>query len=356
MIDQSEAFLLRLPLEGPTGGSGLTSVDVLIVTLGETSGRVGWGLAYALGPGGRLMLEAAASLLADVVHGKPFESPEITWQSMAGTLNRIGRGIHYLAMAAIDMAAWDLHAKRLGVPLGVAMGGELRAVPVYGSGGFRPGMDPAAALGVAEKYAERGCTAIKLRMGATDHDETLLREVRRGLAEDIDIMVDVNEKADVERAMTLMTVCAEYQVLWIEEPLPAYDLEGYRKLAGHAPVGVATGEHLQGRWDFEPFVKEQLISIAQPDLAMMGGLSECLRTARYCESRDIRVAPHFLPSLFVHLAAATPAVAWLEDFPLLEPLFDDPVTIEDGRLAPRDVAGHGLTLLPDARGRYGVPS
>jgi len=349
--------LLRCPLSGPTGGSGLTSFDVIVVELEDNAGVRGWGFSYVLGAGGGLALHACRDLLDQFVREQAAVPPQVLWQRMDASLNRIGKGIHYLAMAAIDVAAWDLYAKHSGVPLGVAMGGELRPVPVYGSGGFRPNMAVEAALEQAGAYRQQGCTAVKLRLAAGPGDEELIRGVRDGLPGGTLIMVDVNEKADPVTAAWLLEICRKYQVYWIEEPLPARDFRGYARLAGHPGAAVATGEHLQGLSEFLPLLQADAIGIAQPDLAMMGGLTECLRTGRVCDSYNVPVAPHFLPSLFIHLAAALPNLTWLEDFPLLEMLFENPLPIGDGGMAvPLPEAGHGIRLSKAAVDQYAIES
>ncbi len=349
--------LLRCPLSGPTGGSGLTSFDVIVVELEDDAGTRGWGFSYVLGSGGEIALHACRDLAGQFIRGQPVVHPQVLWDQMNASLNRIGRGIHYIAMAAIDVAAWDLYAKQLEVPLGEAMGGRMRAVPVYGSGGFRPKMSAESALQKAGEYLQQGCTAIKLRMAAAPLDEALIREVRKGLPEDTLIMVDVNEKADPVMAGWLLNVCREYNVYWIEEPLAARDFQGYARLAGRADTAIAAGEHLQGLSEFMPLLQAGAIDIAQPDLAMMGGLTECLRTGRVCNSFNVPVAPHFLPSLFIHLAAALPNLSWLEDFPLLEPLFTNPLPIsEGGMVIPLPDPGHGIRLSETAVDKFCIES
>ncbi len=320
---------IKLDLGEPTGGSGLTSVDVLVVKLEDDHGRVGLGFSYALGHGGAAMCAAARDMLATFVEGKEICPPQALWRRLSATLNRSGRGVSYLALAAIDVAAWDLHAKRLSLPLGEAMGGELRSLPVYGSAGFRPDMDPAKAADRAEEYVARGCGAIKLRLSGTH--------------------ADVTEKCDLLRAKWLANACADHDILWLEEPLPAHDFDAFAALSRTSTVPIASGEHLQGQVEFAPYLKAGLFTVAQPDLAMMGGLTECLRTTQLAEVCNISVSPHFLPALFVHLAAVCPNIRMLEHFPLLEPLFDDPIDLrEDGTISPRHEPGHGIRLTEEA--------
>jgi L-alanine-DL-glutamate epimerase-like enolase superfamily enzyme len=131
----------------------------------------------------------------------------------------------------------------------------------------------------------------------------------------------------------------------VEEPLPARALEGYRRLSASAGAAIATGEHLQTRADFLPFVSERIASVIQPDLAMVGGLTPVLELATLAEAFDTIVSPHFLPGLFAHVAAAAPALRWLEEFPLLEPLFEGWPNIDaNGAMTASSTPGHGLSL------------
>ncbi len=343
--------LWRYPLSGPTGGSGMTAVDVVVVTLEDSRGREGMGFSYVLGgAGGEVVRAMAADLLARFVADRDCLPPQALWRRLAGALDRLGRGVGYLAIAAIDVAAWDLHAKALEMPLYAALGGTARAVPVYGSGGFRPGQDPQEALDQALRHAARGCKAVKLRLAGDRGDALRMRKVAGGLPTDVDVMVDANARCDLARARWLANLCGEIGALFFEEPLPAAALEGYAALAASSPVPIATGEHLQGVVELAPYLAARSCAVVQPDIAMMGGLSECLRAGHIAACHGLDVSPHFLPALFVHLACALPNVTWLEDFPLLEPLFDDPIAMDGAAMiAPREIPGHGIRWAAGAR-------
>ena len=343
--------LLSLDLGRPIGGSGVTAVDILVVDLTDDEGNRGTGFSYALGGGGGVMLAAASDLLNRFVAAQTARHPIALWRQLVGALNRVGRGASYLGIAAIDVAAWDLYAKAIGEPLGVAMGGKLRAVPVYGSAGFRPNMRAAEIVDIATAYAEQGCTAVKIRLSGNHEDSERLGALRTSLPK-MELMADVNEKCDLVRAKWLLNECERNELLWLEEPLPAYDVEGYAALARNAKVAIASGEHLQGRVEFAPYLKAGLFSVAQPDLAMTGGLTECLRVAQLAEACNVSVSPHFLPALFVHLAAAAPNVHWLEHFPLIEPIFDDPIEFKNGAIEALEIPGHGLTISEETRAKY----
>ncbi|MGV3635079.1 MAG: enolase C-terminal domain-like protein [Pseudorhodoplanes sp.] len=344
MTVRASASLVPYKLPQAVGGSGVAAVDVIVVEITD-GGATGLGFSYVLGGHGGVAFKAAQDQVARFVDGQTLPPPAALWRKINASFNRTGAGPNLVALAAIDVAAWDLHARKLGVPLGVAMGGELRAVPVYGSSGFNTVQPPEAAAAAAAEQAARGLTAVKPRVKGMPSDAAVLAAVRKALPSHVQIMADANEKCDLAQALRLMALARDHGLLFVEEPLPAYALEGYRRLAASAGAAIATGEHLQTRESFLPFVSERIASVIQPDLAMVGGLTPVLEIATLAESFDAIVSPHFLPGLFAHVAAAAPALRWLEEFPLLEPLFEGwPGIDANGAMTASSAPGHGLRL------------
>lgn len=342
-IKHTTAEHLRFPLPGAVGGSGVTAVDVLAVDLEDANGLVGHGFSYGLDGGANLMRTAAAEMLDAFVDGEVPTAPSALWRRIESSFSRSGRGLKLMALASIDVALWDLHAKQRGLPLAVALGGSSKAAPVYASGGYRPAMDPDAAAAKAAEQADAGFPMVKPRLNGDREDLRILRAVRDALPDDVDICTDVTEKCDLMRAQWLSRALAELDVVWLEEPLKPLDYAGHATLAQTSPTPIATGERLQGLAECLPLFRDGSCAVIQPDLSAMGGLSECLRVAQAAEAFGIGCAPHFLPALFVHLVSAAPNLTWLEDFPLLEPLFDIDVKVDDAqRMAPGDRLGHGL--------------
>jgi L-alanine-DL-glutamate epimerase-like enolase superfamily enzyme len=345
-IVRAEASLLRYRLETPVGGSGVSAVDVLLVTLTGSEGAEGLGFGYILGgaAGEAVLAVTRAQLDAHVVQ-KPRVPPQALWRRIASSFNRTGLGLNHVALAAIDLAAWDLDARARNVSLAVTLGGAARPVPVYGSGGFTAGQDPVEAAATAASHARRGLHAVKPRVRGERRDLAVIDAVRDAVPPHVQVMLDANERCDPATARWLLAAARDRGVLFVEEPLPAAALDGYRALAASGGAALAAGEHLQGRAAFLPFLSERLVSVIQPDLAMTGGLTPILEIAALADAFGIGVSPHFLPGLFVHVAAACPAVTWLEEFPLLEPLFDGwPLVASDGTMSPTSAPGHGLTV------------
>lgn len=350
-VARATASLLRHTLDAPVGGSGVSAIDLIVVDVEDSDGATGLGFSYVIGGvGGDVVLAAARGILDRHVVGQPVVPPSALWRRIAAGFNRTGLGPNLVALAAVDVASWDLHARVRGVPLGVAMGGVPRPVPVYGSGGFGAQQAPAEAAAMAASHAARGLRGVKPRVRGVRSDAALIEAVRAAVPATVHVMADANEKCDLASARWLLAAARDLGVLFVEEPLPASALEGYRALATSGGAAVATGEHVQGRSAFLPFIAEHLAAVVQPDLAMAGGLTPALELATLCEAFDIGVAPHFLPGLFAHLAAASPAVTWLEEFPLLEPLFEGwPQLSSEGTLAPTDAPGHGLRVVGAGR-------
>lgn len=345
MTVRATAGLIPYKLSQAVGGSGVAAVDVIVVEMTDAGGAKGLGFSYVLGGNGGVVFKAAQEQVARFVDGQILPPPAALWRTINASFNRTGAGPNLVALAAIDVAAWDLHARKRGVPLGVAMGGELRAVPVYGSGGFNTVQPAEAAAQVAAEQAARGLTAVKPRVKGMPSDAALLAAVRKALPSHVQVMADANEKCDLTQALWLMALARDHGLLFVEEPLPAHAIEGYRRLASCGGAAIATGEHLQTRANFLPFVSERIASVIQPDLAMVGGLTPVLDIATLADAFDAIVSPHFLPGLFAHVAAVAPALRWLEEFPLLEPLFDGwPGIDANGAMIASAAPGHGLAL------------
>ena len=355
LVTRAEAFLIDYKLDQPVGGSGVAAVDVIAVKLEDNDGANGLGFSYVLGGGGDLALQAAKSQLARFLLNQPIVPPRVLWKKIYRTFNRSGLGPNIIGLAAVDTAYWDLYARRQQLPLGVAMGGQSRAVPVYGSGGFNTVQTADEAANVARSHVARGLTAVKPRVAGQPKDARVLSAVRDAVGSDVQVMVDANEKCDLVSAQWLMKLASENGVLFVEEPLPSQAFAGYRHLRSVSNIPIAAGEHVQDSSQLVALMTERVVSVIQPDLAMIGGITPILDLAIVAEALDVAMSPHFLPGLFVQVAAAAQSIRWLEEFPLLEPLFSGwPTLGKDGTMQPTGSPGHGLELSDVAQARERV--
>lgn len=349
-IDSVEISLLEIKFDKPRGGSGVRQVDLIAADIRDSDGASGLGFSYVIGGGGGISAMIARNLAERFLSGEALNHPEAHWRQIHASFNRTGGGPNLVALAALDVGLWDLTARRAGTTLSRAMGGDGNPVPVYGSGDFSPAMNPQEVAEIAIRHRETGFRGIKPRVNAQPADESVIAAAREAVGDEISVMVDANEKGDLMRAQRLLSIANDHGILFVEEPLPAGDLLGYRMLSKNAPVAIATGEHLQGEDRFAAMMVDGCASIIQPDLAMAGGLTPCLGVARMASRMGVVFAPHFLPGLFTHFSGIATSGLWIEDFPLLEDAFDGwPPMTPEGFMESGSVLGHGLSLTNAAR-------
>ena len=332
---------LRVPLEQPLGGGRITVAETFVVDLETDQGLTGRGFGCFFGAAGDVPYAAAKQIVADHVAGKPFGHPEAFARDIRAAMFRYGLGAFSTGMAAADIALWDLYAKALGVPVGVAMGGRARAVPVYRT--FEFGLPREENLRLADAALKDGMAGVKVHPHPTPDDERMVQDVGALVKGRGAFMVDSTRRCSLAQAIHLANVCADAGALWFEEPMFESDVDAYEMLARQSRVAIATGEAWHSLSEAQVFLSRRLCSVVQPDLFQMGGFSECLRVARAAEAFGVDVAPHTMPFLAVHLAAAAPNLTWLEQLPLIDSLVGGSPKIDaQGRLSITDAPGLGL--------------
>ena len=273
------------------------------------------------------------------------------------------RGITMEAIAGVDIALWDLKSRHLDLPLYKLLGGARDSIRAYASGGWAPGEAAADELG---GYVEAGFGAVKMRVVgedgfSLDRTEERVAAARRGVGDDVDLMVDAHGSLDVSTAIRLAERLETYDVDWFEEPVSPDDHAGLAEVRRATSVPIATGEREFTRFDFRSLFDHDAVDVVQPDLARAGGITESRRIASMASARGLRVAPHAWGSgvLFaasLHFAMATPNCHLLEvsqaHMPMLFDLFDEEFDVRDGTVHPPDRPGLGFTLRDDYADRF----
>jgi L-alanine-DL-glutamate epimerase-like enolase superfamily enzyme len=254
------------------------------------------------------------------------------------------------AIAAFDVALWDLKAKRAGLPLAKLLGAYRDGVRCYNtSGGF---LSVAAEEAVANAQAAlaRGVGGIKLKVGHPDASVDLKRVelARQVLGDVVPLMVDANQQWDRPTALRMGRRLEPYNLVWIEEPLDAHDAEGHAELARQLDTPVATGEMLTSVAEHWRLLEAGAVDILQPDAPRVGGITPFMKVAALADHIGVPIAPHFAMELHLHLAAAQPRETWVEHFDWLEPLFNERLELRDGRMLVPQRPGLGLTLSDQA--------
>ena len=141
----------------------------------------------------------------------------------------------------------------------------------------------------------------------------------------------------------------EHDLVWIEEPLDAWDAVGHADLSREFDTPIATGEMLTSVPEHMALIDAGYRGIVQPDAPRIGGISQFLKLATIAESKQLDIAPHFAMEIHCHLAAAYPIEPWVEHFNWLDPLFNEHLETRDGRMWVSDRPGLGFTLSEQAQ-------
>ena len=329
----------------------MTEVVFLFAEITTEQGYSGIGFSYSKRAGGPAQYAHAREVAEGIIGEDPNDIGKIYTKLLwAGA--SVGRsGVATQALAALDIALYDLKARRAGLPLAKLLGSYRDSVRTYNtSGGFlNASLDEVKAR--ATVLLEEGIGGIKLKVGLPDSAEDLRRvaAVREHIGWDVPLMVDANQQWDRATALRMGRRLEEYNLIWIEEPLDAYDFEGHAHLARILDTPIATGEMLSSVAEHKGLIDANGCDIIQPDAPRVGGITQFLRLATLADERGLDLAPHFAMEIHVHLAAAYPREPWVEHFDWLAPLFNERLEIRNGRMLVPDRPGLGVTLSDQAR-------
>lgn len=320
--------------------------------------------------------------LAEMLIGEDPLHPEVLWEKLyVGSAMNGRRGAVIHAIGALDMALHDLRGKALGKPCYELLGGAVRpSITPYASlqpevgsfdayrhsiiewakrakaSGFR-----AAKLEVTPcgPYAHKGLKASHQEMTA------VIGAVREAVGQDFTLMVDVQYAfPDADTCLKAIRPWVDFNLFFIETPLPSDDLAGYARLASEQPIPIAAGEWLATRFEFLDLMDRGKVRVVQPDVGRVGGLTEAKRVCDLAEQRDLTIVPHLWKSgisiaAAVHLAATTPNCAFIEFLPndlcesaLRKELVSDELRMVDGMIPLPTRPGLGFELNREALARF----
>lgn len=349
----------RLPLAVPISDAKvftgrqkpMTEVVFLFAEITTEQGHSGLGFSYSKRAGGPAQYAHAKEVAEGIIGEDPNDIGKLYTKLLwAGA--SVGRsGVATQALAAIDIALYDLKAKRAGLPLAKLLGSYRDSVQTYNtSGGFlNATLDEVKAR--ATQSIEEGIGGIKIKVGLPDRAEDLRRVagIREHIGWDVPLMVDANQQWDRATALRMGRQFEEFNLIWIEEPLDAYDFEGHAHLAQVLDTPIATGEMLASVAEHKGLIAANGCDIIQPDAPRVGGITQFLRLAALADERGLGLAPHFAMEIHLHLAAAYPREPWVEHFDWLDPLFNERLETKDGRMIVPDRPGLGVTFSDQAR-------
>jgi L-fuconate dehydratase len=415
---------IRFPTSRSLDGSDAMNPDpdysaaYVVLKTDSPAGLEGHGLTFTLGRGNEVCL-AAIKALAPLIVGRTLASFTANmgqfWRRLTGDsqLRWIGpeKGVIHLATAAIVNAVWDLCAKTEGKPLWKLLA-DMTPEELVACIDFRyitDALTPAEALEILCRHAPTralreaemraygfpayitsagwlgysddklrfllrkvladGWTQIKMKVGANLTDDLRRAQIiREEIGPERVLMMDANQVWDVSEAITQMTHLARFNPLWIEEPTSPDDILGHAAIArAVAPIGVATGEHVQNRVIFKQLLQAQAIHFCQIDAARLGGVNEVLAVLLMAAKFGVPVCPHAggvgLCEYVQHLSifdyiyvSASLENRLIEYVDHLHEHFLDPVTIKNGHYMPPTRPGYSIEMRPESLHHYEFPT
>ena len=351
-IARAEAFLVDLvPKVRRTDAiQSFKSQETIFVTLTDAEGATGRGYSYTIGDGGPSVLALLRHTLLPALMGREGEMIEAIWRDLLFTSHATAVGpIMSLALAAIDIALWDLRGKRAGLPLHVLAGGSKTRVPMYSTEGGWLHIEPAALVDDALAMREAGFLGSKIKIGrpTVAGDAARLGAVRDALGPDYEIMTDANQSMTGPEAARRLPLLESLNIGWFEEPLPADDIAGHARLARQSRVPSAVGESLYSPAQFADYIAAGACGIVQADVARVGGITPWLKVAHMAEAHNLHICPHFLMEIHVSLVCAVPNAPWLEYIPQLDDIAS-PMAREGGFALAPTAPGIGIDWDEDA--------
>lgn len=340
-----------LPKPHPTAGGTVAEAPLVLVDLFTNEGIVGSSYVFTYTP---LALNPVATLIANlepVIRGN-VAAPAAIEQNLQARFRLLGpQGLTGIAMAAIDMAAWDAVAKAAGCPLVRLLGGQPRPVPVYNSLGMG-GAELAARE--AEESAAAGFRAVKYKIGYPDlhKDVAVVRAAKRSGGEELSVAVDYNQSLSVPEAIRRGRVLDGEGVEWIEEPVTADDFAGHAQVAREVSTPIQLGENWWGTHDMAKSLAAGASDYVMVDAMKIGGVSGWLKAAALAEPCGHRLSSHLFPEISVHLMAVTPTAHWLEWLDLASPILQEPLQIDAGYAMAGEAPGSGIAWDEDAVSRH----
>jgi L-alanine-DL-glutamate epimerase-like enolase superfamily enzyme len=313
-ITQLDVSAFTIPTDFPEADGTIEWESTTIVLVeAKAGGQSGIGFTY----GDRSAAGLIDRVLSPIVLGRDAMAVERTWVAMLRAVRNIGRpGIASHAIAAVDIALWDLKARLLQMPMMSLLGAVRTGIPVYGSGGFTSYSVDQLQLQL-RSWAEQGITKVKMKVGSNpDDDVHRVRAARQAIGPRVELFVDANGAYTRKQALEFAEKFAAHGVRWFEEPVSSDDLEGLRLLRDRVPDGmnIAAGEYGYDTTYFRRMLEAGAVDVLQADATRCAGITGFLEAAALAEAHHVPLSAHTAPAIHAHACCAVPAACHMEYF------------------------------------------
>ncbi len=345
---RADHYRIPLPvaLSDSTHGT-ITAFELITVRVRDAEGAEGVGYTYTVGAGGAAIHALVARDITPLLDGRDADRIEALWQTIWWGLHYGGRGgAQGLAISAVDIALWDLRARRQDAPLWRLLGGYDPRVPCY-AGGIDLDFTIDALLRQTDDNLKRGFRAIKMKVGRArlHEDVERVRAMREHLGAGFPLMVDANMRWSADEAIRAARALTPFEPVWLEEPTIPDDVPGHARIVREGGLPVAAGENLRTLYEFRQLIVAGGVTFPEPDATNCGGVTAFIKVCHLAEAFNLPVTSHGAHDLTVHLLAAVPNRSYLEAHGFgLDRFIAEPLRIEEGLAIAPDRPGHGIEL------------
>ncbi|MBT6138759.1 MAG: mandelate racemase/muconate lactonizing enzyme family protein [Rhodospirillaceae bacterium] len=342
----TDHYRIPLPvvLSDSTHGE-ISAFELVCVRITDTDGVTGSGYTYTVGRGGAAIHALIERDMAPDLIGRDADRIEAIWKLLWWRLHYVGRGgLAAHALSAIDIALWDLKARRLKEPLWRLLGGADPKVKAY-AGGIDLYFTLEDLLRQTDGNLEKGFRAIKMKVGRSETCDDVARvsAMRKHLGDGLPLMVDANMGWTVDQAIRAARAFREFDLVWLEEPTIPDDFAGHTRILSEGGVPIAAGENLHSIHEFEHLMAANGVSYPEPDVSNCGGITVWMKVAALAEARGLPVTSHGVHELHVHLLGAVPNASYLEAHGFgLDKYIAEPLAVVDGYATAPEKPGHGV--------------
>ncbi len=357
-IIKLETQLVNLPLPKPikTAIHDMRSVGCVLLRLRTDAGLTGEAYLFTLNAVRLKAFDEMVKGFEDFVIGRDPHHVTAIWEDIWAEINPTGhKGVTIAALSTIDTACWDLVGKVAGKPLHHIFGACREAVPTYASSGLWLSYSLDELQAEAQGFLDQGFTAMKIRLGSMDQadDVARVKAVRDVVGPQTGLLVDLNQGLSPKDAIRLGRALEEFNLIWIEEPVAAYDLEGHARVTAALDTPIASGETEYTRFAMQAMIEKKACDILMPDLQRIGGLTEMRRVAALAHAHNLPISTHFFIHQSLSIAGSAANCISAEHVDWFEPLFNESLEIQNGELLIPGRPGTGVSFSSDLT-RYGI--
>jgi L-alanine-DL-glutamate epimerase-like enolase superfamily enzyme len=349
-IKSVSTVLASLPLAGEGWGDAIsrtTHIDMIVTDVTTDTGLVGTGFSHTSGVGSTAIKALIDREIAPFVIGAE-ASPRGLWHRTWMHVHWMGGGgVSTMALAALDIALWDLVAKECKQPLTTILGGQCQDRVLAYASGINLHKSAEEVVEQVRGWKANGFRAFKVKVGKPDIEEDVERLTKvREAAGRLPVMIDANQGWDLAKAMRAINAYQHLSPYWVEEPLLADDVVGHARLKQLVRSPIAIGENVYTIQQFNDFLTRGACDYVQADICRVGGITPFLEIAALARAWNVPVAPHFMMELSGQILCCLPNGHILEhiDGGSLTELsaLTEPMRIVDGYFTPPKRIGHGI--------------